>query len=538
MSNYCAYDRVSMLAGQTATQQCVSDATGYGGQPANLDGKIPPPRGEPGYFVRLDQTQNQGVFTFTNQLDLWTFHVDWKNPANSKLTGPTQLPVASFTQPCGVGVACIATQGGNGVPALDDRLMFRLSYRNFGTHESLFVNHTVAAGSTSGVRWYEIRSPNGTPTLYQQSTYGPADSNYRWMGSLAEDQAEDMALGFSIASATSNPAIGWTGRLGSDAIDNMTQAEAVIDTGSSTETSAGTPRWGDYSNMTVDPVDDCTFWYTQELYNNSDEFLWDTYIASVKFPNCAANDFTIALTPATETLYVGQTNTYQVATTLAAGTAESIALNLQDLPPGVTAAFSPAKVNAGTPSTLTLTAAKTAPVTSSPVTFTTIGKAPSAVHAATAAVNVQICTPLTKCPAPDDCGQISDGCNGQVSCGGPCTAPESCGGGGQKNVCGCTPATHCTGGQTCGTAADGCGKQISCGTCGAGQTCAGTTCVAIPQQDAGGSPSDNGNTNSNSGCGCRTAGAGDAWPTSAWLGVGGLALASMLRLRRRRSRSD
>jgi MYXO-CTERM domain-containing protein len=308
--------------------------------------------------------------------------------------------------------------------------------------------------------------------------------------------------------------------------------------------------------MTVDPADDCTFWYTQELYNTSGGHTWDTFIASVKFPNCAANDFTLALSPATLNLGIGATNTYTVTTTSAVGTAETIALVVQDLPAGVTAAFNPPTVSAGSPSKLTLTAAATAPASPS-TTFTVIGKATSAVHAAKAAVSVTTCKPLTACPSPDNCGTLSDGCGGTVTCGPACAAPKTCGGGGTPNVCGCAGAKTCPAGMTCGTAPDGCGGMVTCGTCGAGQTCVNNACVAGPGGDAGpgndagfghdgGVKGDagsaggddggagNGDTGGNSGgCGCRAAGAPEA-PSRGAIAFAVVGLAAALRLRRRR----
>jgi len=555
----CVYDRVSMLAGSPATQQCFQDANAYGVQPGNLDGPIAPPVGEPGYFAMLDSDTNGN---FTNNLDLWTLHVDWATPANSKLNGPTLIPVTAFTPTCGGGNGsgtCVP-QGSSTtqLDSLDDRLMFRLSYRNYGTYESLVVNHSVLAGSVGGIRWYEIRSPAKAPVMYQQGTYAPADSTWRWMGSIAKDQAEDMVLGYSMSSTAKDPFIGWTGRLATDTLGTMGQGESTLDSGSSTE--SGASRWGDYSNMTVDPIDDCTFWYTQELYNSSGTHTWDTFIASVKFPNCAANDFTLALAPATQNLGIGASNTYTVTTTSAVGTAETITLVVQDLPAGVTAAFNPPTVAAGSPSKLTLTAAATAPASAS-TTFTVIGKATSAVHAAKAAVAVTTCKPLTACPSPDNCGTLSDGCGGTVTCGPACTAPKTCGGGGTPNVCGCAGAKTCPAGMTCGTAPDGCGGMVACGTCGAGQTCANNACVTGPGADAGPSGTDagvghdgggvghdaggaggdggggNGDTGGNSGgCGCRTAGAPET-PSHGAIAFSILGLAAALRLRRRRGHS-
>src|SRR5260370_42160753 len=188
----CAYDRSKMLTGQAATQQCFLLARTFGSLlPADLDGSTPPPGGSPGFVVSFA----------TNSLQLWKFHVDWATPANSTLSGPTTLPVAAFSPAC-AGGTCIPQAGTTQqLDSLADRLMYRLSYRNFGDHESLLVNHSVTAGSSVGVRWYELRNPNGTPTVYQQGTYAP-DSSYRWMGSLAMDRTGNIAVGYSVSSSS------------------------------------------------------------------------------------------------------------------------------------------------------------------------------------------------------------------------------------------------------------------------------------------------------------------------------------------------
>ena len=108
---------------------------------------------------------------------------------------------------CGYSETCIPQPGTTSkLDALADRLMYRLQYRNFGDHESLVVNHTVDVDGAdhAGIRWYEIRSPGTAPFIYQQGTYAP-DANHRWMGSIAMDRVGNMALGFSISSATTWP---------------------------------------------------------------------------------------------------------------------------------------------------------------------------------------------------------------------------------------------------------------------------------------------------------------------------------------------
>ena len=164
---------------------------------------------------------------------------------------------------------CVPQKGGpQGLDVLGDRLMFRLAYRNFGDHESLVLNHTVKADALEGIRWYEVRNPEGdAPSIYQQGTYAPTDSVTnplsRWMGSVAMDKQGDIALGFSASGANDYPSVRYTGRAAGDAPGQMTQAEQVLYTGQGPQTEAE-GRWGDYSELSVDPTDDCTFWYTQE----------------------------------------------------------------------------------------------------------------------------------------------------------------------------------------------------------------------------------------------------------------------------------
>ena len=271
----CAYDGAAMRAGTPATQVCFQLSNSFGSLlPSDLDGSTAPPAGSPNFFLSFG----------TNSLNLWKFHVDFVTPANSTLTGPTNMPVAAFTRACGGGT-CIPQLGtSQQLDSLGDRLMYRLAYRNFGDHEAMVVNHSVTAGSSVGIRWYEIRNPGGTPpTVYQQSTFAP-DSSYRWMGSIAMDQAGNIAMGYSVSSSAINPAIRYTGRAPGDALGTM-QAENVIIGGAGSQT-GGLKRWGDYSSISIDPVDDCTFWYTNEYLKATGSFNWSTWIASFKFPGC------------------------------------------------------------------------------------------------------------------------------------------------------------------------------------------------------------------------------------------------------------
>ena len=275
----CAYDRASMLAGAAATQQCFQLSSSFGGLlPSDLDGSTAPPAGSPNFFVNFG----------SNSLNLWKFHVDFATPANTMLTGPTNISVAPFSPACGGGT-CIAQPGTHTqLDSLADRLMYRLAYRNFKDHESLVVNHSVKVSgskrsSTTGIRWYELRDPNGTPAVFQQATFSP-DSNSRWMGSIAMDKAGDIAVGYSVSSSSVFPSIRYTGRAPTDAAGTL-QTEAPIKAGAGSQTQ-NLRRWGDYSSMSIDPVDDCTFWYTNQYQKANGSFNWSTEIGHFKFTAC------------------------------------------------------------------------------------------------------------------------------------------------------------------------------------------------------------------------------------------------------------
>ncbi len=253
--------------------------------PAHVDGAAPPP-GAPNIFVQFD---DDGLVAVPqDQLQLWSFHADWNNPANSTFTGPVILPVAAFdSNLCNYSRNCIPQAGTNArVDSIPDRLMYRLQYRNFGSHSALVVNHTVdAGGDLAGIRWYEIREPFGAAVIHQQGTYAP-DSEHRWMGSVAMDGAGNMALGFSVSSSTLFPSIRYAGRLAGDPLGTMAQGESELMAGSGAQTH-NTGRWGDYSSMSVDPNDHCTFWYTQQYYTSVNQSDWQTRVGAFSFPSCA-----------------------------------------------------------------------------------------------------------------------------------------------------------------------------------------------------------------------------------------------------------
>ena len=295
------FDRAAMLEGKSATFQYFDVAdmnNNYGGLlPSNLMGSTQPPQGAPNYYMSVDMDWNNS----DDVLHIFEFHTDWSTPSNSTFRLVKDLTVDPFNWNFdGSG----GSRNNWDIPqpdtdveldSLSDRLMMHLWYRNYGDHESLVVNHTVNVGSNSdhaGIRWYEVRGGTVNTTLsdatiYQQGTYAP-DAENRWMGSVAMDHVGNLAIGYSVSSKNTYPSIRYAGRLSSDDAGQLPQDEAEIIAGGGSQTHSAA-RWGDYSAMSVDPADDCTFWYTTEYMESTSKADWHTRVASFKFANCSQN---------------------------------------------------------------------------------------------------------------------------------------------------------------------------------------------------------------------------------------------------------
>jgi hypothetical protein len=305
-----AFDRAKMLMGDPAAGLVYFDLNltvhpeGIGGMlPSTVDGRTPPAAGEPDVFSYFLADEYSDP---VDGLRLFDFHVDWSNPAASTFTERPESPVAvaPFDPVTPPGRTDIeqpppAVMPGAALDAIGDRLMFRLAYRNLGDHESLVVNHTVnvGTGNTLGTykaapRWYMLQRTGGAWSVAQQGTYAP-DTDNRWMSSVAQDNQENLAIGYSVSSLTTFPSIRYAGRLATDPPDTLGQAETSLVDGTGVQLNSNPgSRWGDYSAMTIDPVDDCTFWYTQEYYTLASQGTssagWVTRFGSFKYPSCTA----------------------------------------------------------------------------------------------------------------------------------------------------------------------------------------------------------------------------------------------------------
>ncbi len=278
-----SYDRTAMIAGNPVATR-VSFTLPPGGDgfisllPADCDG-IFPAMGTPNYFAYIRTSGPQ-------RLGIYEFHSDWTTPANSTLANLAYLNVNPFGD-LGWGTGIPQKGSPQVLETLGDRLMYRLQYRKFNGYSSMVLNHSVDAGAgKAGIRWYELRNTGTAWSIYQQSTYAP-DAHSRWMGSIAQDTAGTISLGYSVSSATMYPGIRYTGRLKSDPLNQMTIMEKTIMNGGGSQTGNwnGRSRWGDYSALSVDPSAPTTFWFTTEYYVTTSSSSWQTRIASFTHGN-------------------------------------------------------------------------------------------------------------------------------------------------------------------------------------------------------------------------------------------------------------
>jgi len=297
----CAFDRTTMLTGGTMRPpQCFRDLSSpeqvilsHSLEPADIDGTTAPIPGLPEFFASLENPatgQNSA-----NVVNKWTFKVNWTNPSQSSFTGPVTYKVLPYTQGCftptnPINTICVpepsSAQTKNYIDSVGDRLMQRLSFRRFtgsSPYESWLIATTVQVGSgietQTGIRFWEFRDNGQGKT----GTISFPDGNYRFMPSAAQDKAANMAVGYSISGVNLHPSIA-VSYLNLRTAGGPT--EQLLWSGLADEENSY--HWGVYTSMTIDPTDDCTFWYVNEYYDTTQVSspTWQTRISNFKLPSC------------------------------------------------------------------------------------------------------------------------------------------------------------------------------------------------------------------------------------------------------------
>ena len=281
----CVADRIRMLQGLPATEQCiVIDGVNFLNN-ADIDGQGVPPDGAPNIVMAAGGEQLHQRFE-DDGIYAWQFHVDWNDPSKTGLRGPLRIPVAPYHYLCnGQLTKCVPQPGdSNRLDSQGDKLVQRLVYRNVNGHESILAHHSINTSvGGGGVRWYEFRlNEKRDPVLYQQGTYAP-DSAYRWLPSIGMDRKGNIGMGYSFGGPGDMPGQRFAARLAGDPSGQLSFHESVLVTGEAVQPRQ--LRWEDYTTTAMDPGDDCTFWYVGD-YVKKDATAYSSKIGAFRVPGC------------------------------------------------------------------------------------------------------------------------------------------------------------------------------------------------------------------------------------------------------------
>ncbi|MEO7326876.1 MAG: hypothetical protein ABIW82_18795, partial [Dokdonella sp.] len=364
-----AMERDKMLAGLPASMVRYGGFDAYGVEPINLTGALDAPTNACPSYVHFDANTSEYLF--------WDLCLNWVTPLSSTISAnPTRIQgtpfVSYFNEVPQQGTA-------NGLDSFGTHIMYRANARAFPpnapTRISLVVDHVVQGNvQQGGINWVHFNLDDHganppTPTaldrqIVDEGVYAP-DASTRWMGGIAIDGSGNIGVGYSMSSATTHPQIEINGHaLGDPAgtLRDETNCTNTIANGSQTSTSF---RWGDYSSMSVDPVDQCTFYFTSEYYPSTASSSWHTRVCSFKFDGCGDPNYAlVADTPKRIEMCEATNSTdpsYGLRIGVVNGFSGSVALAGNGTPAGATAQFSSNPVTAPGSSTLTLFGGATLP---------------------------------------------------------------------------------------------------------------------------------------------------------------------------------
>lgn len=359
-----AMERDKMLAGDPSAAVIRKPGfDAYGLEPVNLTGTLKAPANACSSFVHYDQADNDGYL-------FWDLCLDWATPANSTISSnPSHVAGAPFV-PYGGNVPQQGTA--NGLNSFGTHTMYRANARAFPagapTRISLVINHSVLGDvEQSGINWvhFDLDDHGANPTqptaldkrLVDQGTYAP-DAENRWLGGIAIDGSGNIGVGYSKSSSASRPQIEISGRTPEDAAGTLRDETNCTDGIASGSQTSSSGRWGDYSSMSVDPVDQCTFYFTSEYYPTTASGNWHTRVCSFKFDGCGDPNYTVVATSPTRIEMCGATNTadpaYDLRIGVLNGFGDAVSFAANGVPAGTTAQFSPNPVTAPGTSALTL----------------------------------------------------------------------------------------------------------------------------------------------------------------------------------------
>ncbi|HSB94254.1 MAG TPA: choice-of-anchor J domain-containing protein, partial [Flavitalea sp.] len=297
-SSVYAFDKMAMINGNTDVrlQRTRLPRREYpkfiSMSPVSISGHDAPSKPDEGLFVYFSDDNRTIETTDVDSLGLIRYTPDFSNPSNTTLILEDPMLIAPFkSRLCNGSRNCIPSGNGEGYDDLSDRIMNKVYLRNFGSYESIVLNHTVDVNypewpAIAGIRWYELQRTAGTSSLKQQGTYAP-DEDGRFLASMNINSQGQIGMVFNHSGNGKYASIYFTGRNSTDEAGKMTYFELPVAIGDAYGTFAN--RWGDYNELVVDPVDDSTFWLTA-MYGSA---TWKTKISSFKLQALPVNDLRI-----------------------------------------------------------------------------------------------------------------------------------------------------------------------------------------------------------------------------------------------------
>ena len=240
-----------------------------------------------------------------DHLKLWTVDVDWTNVSSSTISSPLEIVTTPFISVFDGGSFFNRPQpSGPDLDVLQAIVMNQAQFHKFDDHNSVVFNFVVdtdgSDGELAGIRWYELRQNTDGEAweIYQEGTYiSPNNNKDAFSGSMAMDFQGNIGMAYTTVSSTEKIAIYYTGRYAGDPLGQMTVDETLI-----AQSTHNNPynRLADYVHLTVDPVDDRTFWHIAEYFNNNQrtdvvaafqiapDFVNDIGVASLDSPESGA----------------------------------------------------------------------------------------------------------------------------------------------------------------------------------------------------------------------------------------------------------
>ncbi|MFK7802021.1 MAG: hypothetical protein AB8G95_10340 [Anaerolineae bacterium] len=288
-----AFDREKMLNGEPAgyIRFVPPRLNGFGFQaftPVDIDGQFEPASESPALYLRHrdDEVHNSNSTDGADFIEIWSLTPNFANPDDSSFTQIGNIAVSEFDSTmCGVGsFECVPQK--DSFRLLDpvrEVLMHRVQYMNHGTHQTIVGNLVTdtTGNNQHGIFWFELVNTGNGWFLNQDGILAP-DSAHRWMGSIAMDTSQNIAMVYNVSSSSSYPSLRYTGRNATMPLGTLINQEGSIAEGTAANSSS---RYGDYNSLTLDPLDNCTFWATGQFNSST---VWSTQIATFKFPNCKA----------------------------------------------------------------------------------------------------------------------------------------------------------------------------------------------------------------------------------------------------------